>query len=113
MPKLITKESMNQEQGEQGWTKTTLADAAVIGEPAMAAYVWRFEPNARGPETIHGATDQLLYVIRGTGSVLVADVRLEVKPESMIWMEPGDRYYFEAGQDGLEILQGYAPGDEG
>jgi quercetin dioxygenase-like cupin family protein len=110
MPKLIKRESMSREQSDQGWTKTTLADQDAIGEPAMAAFVWEFEPDAHGPELVHAGADQLLYVIRGSGSVSIGDERLELKQETMIWMEPGDRYHFEAGAQGLEILQGYAPG---
>lgn len=113
MPKLIAKESMPEEISGQGWSKTTLADADSIGEPAMAAYVWQFDPNAQGPEIVHGDTDQLLYVIRGNGTVTVGDDQLELKPETMVWMEPGDRYTFQAGDQGLTILQGYAPGGGG
>jgi hypothetical protein len=29
----------------------------------------------------------------------------------VLWVEPGEKYQFIAGPQGLEILQGYAPGE--
>jgi quercetin dioxygenase-like cupin family protein len=92
-------------QGE-GWQEVGLADAATFGAPAMIARRWLFEPGAIGPELEHGRTDQLLYVIRGSGTAEVDGQSLPLSEESVLWLEPGERYQFAAGEDGLEILQG-------
>lgn len=110
MPKVLEPDDMQTETGE-GWEVVTLADAGSIGAPAMVARRWNFQPGARGPEVTHGDVDQLLFVIRGGGSAVVDGERMELEAESSLWLEPGERYRFEAGDDGLEILQGYAPGD--
>ncbi len=60
---------------------------------------------------IQGEAEQLLYVIRGSGVALVNSEQLPLEPESVLWLEPGDRYRIEAGEHGLEILQSYAPGE--
>jgi mannose-6-phosphate isomerase-like protein (cupin superfamily) len=54
--------------------------------------------------------DQLLYVIRGNGTAEVDERTFPLEGESVLWLEPGEQYCFIAGENGLEILQGYAPG---
>lgn len=95
---------------DHGWTKTVLADVKTIGTSAIVAQRWSIEPLATGPEHVHGDTDQLLYVISGNGTVRVNGEILPLEKESMLWLEGGDIYQFTAGDQGLEILQGYAPG---
>lgn len=112
MPKIVRPVEMDVERRGEGWKAVTLADAGTIGAPAMVARRWSLEPGVLGPELTHGETDQLLYVIRGGGLAHVEGARLTLETESVLWLEPGERYQFEAGEDGLEILQGYAPGED-
>jgi hypothetical protein len=49
-------------------------------------------------------------VIGGTGTAIVGDERLPLAPESVLWLESGDRYRVEAGPDGIELLLAEAPG---
>lgn len=111
MPIIINAENAIITQGA-GWTRFTVADAELIGAPAMVTHRWIFEPEARGPKFEQGDTDQLLYVIRGSGKTIVNGEQMPLTGESVLWVEPGERYQFVAGEDGLEILQGYAPGDQ-
>lgn len=110
MPVIINSEEMATRRGE-GWTEVTLADTPAIGAAAMVARRWVFEPGAQGPERVQGEVDQLLYVIRGSGLALVNGQEFRLSQESLLWVEPGERYRFIGGDEGLEILQGYAPGD--
>ena len=109
MPVLIRSQEMKTERRGEGWAETTLADSQAIGTSAMVARSWTFEPGARGPEVTHGPIEQVLYVIRGSGTAFVGGERLPLDVETVLWLEPGDRYHLEAGDGGLEILQGYAP----
>jgi len=111
MPVLVSSEHMKTERRGEGWTEITLADSQTIGAAAMVARRWTFAPDARGPAITHGSAEQLLYVIRGSGTAVVGDERLPLNPESVLWLEPGDEYHLEAGADGLDILQGYAPAE--
>lgn len=111
MPIIIKPEDTQIKNHGEGWTEVTLADAQSIGTSAMVARRWSLQAHARGPERTHGDTEQLLYVARGSGIALVGGEWLSLEPETMLWLQPGDRYQFEAGADGLEILQGYAPGE--
>jgi quercetin dioxygenase-like cupin family protein len=95
----------------EGWTEITLADTQTIGAPAMVARRWVFAPGARGPELVQGEIDQLLYVIRGGGLAMVNGQEFRLSEESLLWVERGERFYFIGGDEGLEILQGYAPGE--
>jgi quercetin dioxygenase-like cupin family protein len=72
----------------------------------MAARRWLFEPGAIGPVLEHGRTDQLLYVIRGSGTAEVDGQSFPLSEESVLWLESGEIYHFIAGDGGLEILQG-------
>lgn len=94
-----------------GWIETTLADSQNTGTPAMVARRLSFEPFAVGPLKTHGDVEQLLYVIHGEGEAHVNSEVYPLKTETMLWLEPDDQYQFKAGADGLEILQGYAPGE--
>ncbi len=96
------------EKGD-GWQAVTLADEALFGAPAMVARRLILEAGARTPDWVHGQTEQLLYVIRGGGAAVVDGAAFELAPESVLWLEPGERYYFRAGEAGLEILQGFTP----
>lgn len=109
MPVIVNSEEMITRRGA-GWTEITLADARIIGAPAMVARRWVFEPGAQGPELVQGDVDQLLYVIRGSGLALVNGEEFQLDEESVLWLEPGEHYCFIGSDDGLEILQGYAPG---
>ena len=109
MPVIVNSEEMVTRRGE-GWAEIILADTQTIGAPAMVARRWIFEPGARGPELVQGNVDQLLYVIRGSGLAVVNGQEFRLSQESLLWVEPGERYCFIGGDEGLEILQGYAPG---
>jgi quercetin dioxygenase-like cupin family protein len=111
MPIIVRPNEMKVYLQGEGWSAITLADSHIIGAPAMVARRWTLKAGARGPEQIHGEVEQLLYVIRGSGTAVVGTEYLPLEPETMLWLEPGDRYHFEAGDEGLEILQGYAPGE--
>jgi len=110
MPVIINPEQMKIHGLGDGWRVTTLADGEAIGAETIVARRWSLAARSRGPKTTHGDTEQLLYVISGSGVAIVGKERLPLEPETMLWLEPGDAYYFEAGPLGLEILQGYPPG---
>ena len=110
MPVIVNSGEMITRRGE-GWIEITLADTQTIGAPAMVARRWVFESGAHGPELIQGNADQLLYVIRGSGKAIVNGEEFLLVDESVLWLEPGECYQFVGGENGLEILQGYAPGE--
>jgi quercetin dioxygenase-like cupin family protein len=111
MPIIVNAEDVKVTHG-QGWTQLTIADAEIIGAPAMVTRRWVFEAGAQGPKLEQDDTDQLLYVVRGSGKAIVDGQAMPLTDESVLWVEPGEQYQFVAGEDGLEILQGYAPGEQ-
>lgn len=112
MPIIINPQDMSETRSEEGWSIRTVADSAHIGAPAMTARWWTFQPGTAGPKQMRGKADNMLYVIRGTGQAVVDGQIFELDDESVLWVEEGETYHFVAGHDGLEILQGYAPGEE-
>ncbi len=111
MPIILKPEIIKTENTREGWTKTTLADHKTIGTSVIVVQRWSFEPLAIGPEQKHGDTDQLLYVISGNGTARVNGESLPLEKETLLWLEQDDVYQFFAGENGLEVLQGYAPGE--
>ena len=110
MPIIINAEDTTFAHQGEGWTEFTLVDAKSISAPALVARRWVLEPYARGPELVQGDTNQLLYVIRGSGQAIVDGQEFSLGAESVLWLESGDQYGFIAAETGLEILQGYASG---
>lgn len=110
MPIILKPERMEIETSGDGWTKTTLADHSSIGTSAIAARRWSFLPAVIGPEQKHKNADEMLYVISGSGTIRVNGENLPLERETVLWLEPGDEYQLIAGENGLEVLQGYAPG---
>lgn len=111
MPTILNPDQMEQYQQGAGWRIVTVAAAKDIGAPVMVARHWFLDPKTEGPTNTHGDVEQLLFVIKGNGTAFVGEAHLPLEFETMLWLEPGDKYKFVAGQDGLEILQGYAPGE--
>jgi len=110
MPTLINPDQMTTAHTGDDWVDLTLAYPKTSGTSAMVARRWTLQPGAIGPERVHGDVDQLLYVISGDGKAVVNGQAFALGPESILWLEPGETYHFEGGPNGLEILQGYAPG---
>ena len=104
-------EDLEVHREEHGWVETTLADSTLFGHAAMVARRWSLEPGARSPSFVHGEQEQMLYVIAGSGRARVNSEHYALMQENLLWMEPGDRYHLEAGEQGLEILVGFAPGE--
>ena len=100
MPIIIAKDQTVIRQGE-GWKEVTLASTQVFDQAAMVARRWVFEAGATGPETTHGDHDQLLYVIAGNGQAMVDGNIFPLDHESVLWIEPGETYHFQAGMNDL------------
>ncbi len=111
MPIIVNPEDTRLHRQGAGWAATILADEQTIGTPAMVARRWSLQPSARSPVNIHGKVEQLIYIITGEGKAYVNNTIYPLGPETVVWLEPGDQYQFEAGEKSLEILQGYAPGE--
>lgn len=111
MPTFIKSDQMPVAEQGDGWRLVRLAGAVEMGAPAMDAHRWSIAPGAGTPVRVHGDKEQMLYVIAGAGIVHVNGDELPLERETMLWLEPGDAYSFEAGPAGLEILQGAAPGE--
>ena len=111
MPVIINPENMSLELSGLGWKITALAEKDLIGTDALGARRWSLEPSAKTSQFEHGSSEQLLYVISGDGSAVVNGDTLPLGVETMLWLEPGDSCQFLAGEGGIEILQGYTPGD--
>ena len=109
MPIIIDNQEIKVIKKGSGWKIHNLADAKNFGSPVMVVHRWVLEPKISGPVLTHSNVDQLLYVIRGSGTAKVNSIDMVLDEESVLWLENGDEYQFVSGESGLEILQGYSP----
>jgi len=106
MPEFRQATEIEVELHGEGWTVSTLADGRHVPGMDMVARRWLFEPGTVGPEQDWpGQAERFLYVVSGSGRLLVGGGTSELERESMVWLEPGDRYRIVAGESSLEILE--------
>ncbi len=95
----------------EGWIQYNVADAEVMGAPVIAARLWKLDPSASLPKRVQDDIERIFIVISGSGSAFVDSESFLLAPEGMLWLEEGDTFWFEAGDEGLELMENYAPGD--
>lgn len=72
--------------------------------PALAASRLELPPGATSEWRDHARGEAFLYVVAGSGRLALPEQTFPLAPESVAWLEPGDRYRLEAGEDGLTVL---------
>lgn len=98
MPKIIPASATPSETGH-GSARARLLDET-LGLATMTLERITLEPGVDGPEVVGDGCERFIYVIRGEG--WAGDLLLA--PETMVWIEPGDRLRLRAGDDELELL---------
>ena len=98
MPTIVPASTTRSAADGPGSVRARLIDR--IGVGGMTLDRVTLEPGARGPEIVGEAGEHFLYVVRGDG--VAGD--LPLTPETMVWIEPGDRLRLLAGDEGLEVL---------
>jgi mannose-6-phosphate isomerase-like protein (cupin superfamily) len=74
--------------------------------------VERFAPGRSRERTLDG-TQEVLYVVSGTGTLQVGDAEHPLEPNAGAFVAPGERYAIEnPGPADLELVVVAAPGDE-
>jgi quercetin dioxygenase-like cupin family protein len=58
----------------------------------------------------HEDSDELLYILKGGGTLHLGGRKLELSPESAAWIPKGVEHSFVAGDQGIEAVQVYSPG---
>ncbi|HXV58283.1 MAG TPA: hypothetical protein VD704_10485 [Gaiellaceae bacterium] len=92
----------------QGWTETELRGR---GPDSFAAARWDLDAGATTDRLVHEDGEAVLYVLEGSGRIVLADAAGHpLEEESVVWLEPGDGYRLEAGENGLAILTGTTTG---
>ena len=107
MPTIVNAEDRAIAAEGDGWKILTLADDATFGQETMIARHWIVSAESTTTTFTQGNNEQLLYIIRGSGTIIIDGNSHAIDDESVIWLEPGEQYHFTAGADGMEILQGY------
>jgi quercetin dioxygenase-like cupin family protein len=105
MPEFRPASDIAVESSGGGWTLETLADGRHVSGLAMAARLWRLEPGASSPEQVWpGEAERFLYVVSGEGQLVAGGQEIELSREDMVWIEAGDRFRLQAGDQPLSVL---------
>jgi quercetin dioxygenase-like cupin family protein len=92
-----------------GIARTVLASRATLGSGALQVERVTLESGTRTSASGTPAGENFVYVIRGSGRARVGAQVFELQPESVLWLEAGDRCSLEAGAEALEVLLCRAP----
>lgn len=107
MAVLAGAETLGPRRRAPGWTETELRGR---GADCFAAARWDLDAGATTDRLVHEEGEAVLYVLEGSGRIVLADADHRLEEESVVWLEPGDGYRIEAGADGLAILTGTTTG---
>lgn len=69
----------------------------------------RLPPGAAHPSIRHRRTDELAYVLSGSGSGVIDGRRLRLRPGDVLLIPAGSAHAFRAGPRGLDVLSVFAP----
>jgi quercetin dioxygenase-like cupin family protein len=97
---------------KSGVNITTLANQAMLGTDALQVQHILLEREAKSESFDAENAERFAYVVRGTGQAHVRGQDFPLDPESVLWLEKGDVFHFEASADGLEVLLCHAPAGE-
>lgn len=92
------------ERAGSGWVETRLADERIFGAAAMVVRRIEVAAAARAPGRTRQAGEEMLYVIVGSGALHLGDEVAPLGQETVVWLEPDDRYTIEGGTEGIELL---------
>lgn len=97
---------------KRGVNITTLANQAMLGTDALQVQHILLETDAKSESFDADNAERFTYVVRGKGQAHVAEQDFPLDAESVLWLEKGDIFHFEASADGLEVLLCRAPASE-
>jgi mannose-6-phosphate isomerase-like protein (cupin superfamily) len=87
---------------------TIFAEPVSTSSQAMAASILELHAGAKVPEHAHATETELLYVLAGTGAMVVGGVTLPVTATSVIQIPPATKHSFTA-TTAVRAVQIYAP----
>lgn len=95
-----------------GFNITTLANQAMLGTDALQVQRVTLEANAISESFKAENAERFVYVVHGKGYAQVGDQSFPLDAESVLWLDKGDAFVFEAESDGLEVLLCHASAGE-
>jgi len=87
---------------------TIFADAGTIKDKQLAATILAMPGNAKVPEHVHANETEVLYVLEGSGKLVVNGVELSVTASSTVQIPPNTKHAFTASTD-FRAVQIYTP----
>jgi len=92
----------------------TLANTIVsreIGAQHLAVNYTRYEPGAEFPQHIHEDSEDVLFVVSGSGWLKDGERMTPIAAGDVIFVRPGEAHGAVAGPSGMAILGCQAPPD--
>ena len=93
-----------------GVRELVVAAPSSFGDLAVELRRLDVDPGASATADAPDAGEYVVYVIGGDGSVRTGGEEVPLAPESVVWLDPGERCEIVAGPSGLQALAAHAPG---
>jgi quercetin dioxygenase-like cupin family protein len=90
-------------------TARIVLDADVGGDGSAAVTLLSIRKKAKVPEHVHQRETELLWIVKGRGTITIDGKTYDVKPDTAIHIPPDTKHSFDAAED-VEAVQIYAPG---
>lgn len=87
---------------------TIFAEPGTIKDKQLASTILAMPGNAKVAEHVHAGETELLYVLAGSGTLVVNGVSLAVTPTSTVQIPPNTKHSFTAAAD-FRAVQIYTP----
>jgi quercetin dioxygenase-like cupin family protein len=103
MPTVVHRDALDPHARAAGWLETVLHDPGAEAE-GFALARWDLGPNETTQPLAHEHGEAFLYVAEGSGRIVLKEGDAELGAETVVWLDPGDEYRLEAGEDGLAVV---------
>ena len=92
-----------------GRKRVFLANEKITRSKHLAADVVSYEPGAENHDHFHNS-ESFIYIIEGDCEVFINGKSQLVGPETMIFLEPGDRHWMRnVGKTEMKMIEAFAP----
>jgi len=82
-----------------------------IGAHHLAVNYTRYEPGADFPQHVHDGSEDVLFVVTGSGWLKEGERTMPISAGDVIFVRPGEVHGVVAGSTGMAILGCQAPPD--
>ncbi len=94
-----------------GDTESTVVVSPAIGAKHVTFNYIRYKPNAEFPQHVHDESEDVFFVLEGTGWLKEGEKLTPIGPGDVVFVPAGERHGTVAGPDGMLVVSCQGPPD--